>query len=111
MMVILVILVISYTLQKVRADVDCPTVTQLLNTCSVFISNGSPDPLPGSPCCDAVMGLSNLGDNIENRRSICRCLMGLIAAYSPDSTSIATLPGFCGVSLGFVIDPNTDCNM
>ncbi|XP_048496162.1 putative non-specific lipid-transfer protein 14 [Beta vulgaris subsp. vulgaris] len=108
---ILLILLSSSTWQEVGATVDCPTVTQLLNTCSVFITYGSPDPLPGSPCCDAVMGLSNLGDSIESRRSVCRCMMGLIAAYSPDATSIATLPGFCGVSLGFIIDPNTDCTL
>ncbi|XP_021730479.1 putative non-specific lipid-transfer protein 14 [Chenopodium quinoa] len=105
----LVILVSNAMWHKVGADVDCTTVTQLLNTCSVFISYGSPDPLPGSSCCDAVVGLSNLGDTLENRRSLCKCMMGLIAAYSPDATSIATLPGFCGVSLGFVIEPTIDC--
>ncbi|KAL8141524.1 hypothetical protein V2J09_014556 [Rumex salicifolius] len=91
-------------------SIDCTTVTQLLSTCSVFISYGSPDPLPGSPCCDAVTGLDNLASSVENRREVCRCLMGLIATYNPSSTALATLPGFCGVSLGFTIDPNTDCN-
>ncbi|KAJ8438297.1 hypothetical protein Cgig2_003760 [Carnegiea gigantea] len=72
---------------------------------------GSPDPLPGSPCCDAVMSLNNFGDSPENRRSICRCLMGLIAIYNPNATALATLPGLCGISLGFVIDPNINCEM
>lgn len=109
MVAIISVLVSSATWKTVEAQVDCPAVTQQLNTCSVFISYGSPDPMPDSPCCEAIMGLSNMGDTIENRRSICRCLMGLIAAYSPDAASIATLPGFCGVSLGFVIEPTVDC--
>ncbi|GAB2227719.1 hypothetical protein Droror1_Dr00009546 [Drosera rotundifolia] len=94
----------------VPAVVDCNTVTQLLSTCSTFITYGSPDPIPGSPCCDAVSSLKNLVNVPEDRRSICHCFMGLVAAYNPSSTALATLPGFCGVSLGFVIEPNTNCN-
>lgn len=108
---VLLIIVSCATWTIEATTVDCPTVTQMLNTCSVFISYGSPDPLPDSPCCNAVLGLSNISDSGENRQSICKCIMGLIAAYSPDATSIATLPGFCGVSLGFTIDPNTNCDI
>ena len=109
--IIWLILLSSAMWRQARSEVDCMTVTQLLNTCSVFISYGSPDPLPGSPCCDAVMSLNNFGDSPENRRSICRCLMGLIAIYNPNATALATLPGLCGISLGFVIDPNINCEM
>ncbi|GAB2294049.1 hypothetical protein Dimus_028265 [Dionaea muscipula] len=94
----------------VVATVDCTTVTQMLSTCSTFITYGSPDPIPGSPCCDAVSSLNNLGNLAEDRRSVCHCFMGLVATYNPSSTALATLPGFCGVSLGFVVEPNTDCS-
>ncbi|KAI3731302.1 hypothetical protein L1987_62490 [Smallanthus sonchifolius] len=95
---------------KTSANVDCGTVTTLISTCSAFVTYGSPDPYPGSPCCDAVSSLNNLGDSEENKRSLCMCMMGVITTYNPNGTAIATLPGFCGVSLGFTIDPNTDCN-
>ncbi|KAF5772375.1 putative plant lipid transfer protein/Par allergen [Helianthus annuus] len=95
---------------KTSASVDCVTVTTLISTCSAFVTYGSPDPYPGSPCCDAVSSLNNLGDSEENKRALCMCMMGVITTYNPNATAIATLPGFCGVSLGFTIDPNTDCN-
>ncbi|XP_057424046.1 putative non-specific lipid-transfer protein 14 [Lotus japonicus] len=91
---------------------ECPTVTQLFTACSYYISYGSPDPMPGSPCCDIVSRLNiiaNSGGN--NKQYVCRCLMGLMETHSPNATAIATLPGFCGVSLGFTIDPNTDCTL
>ncbi|CAK9160979.1 unnamed protein product [Ilex paraguariensis] len=90
--------------------VDCTTVTSLISACSTFVTYGSPDPIPGSPCCVAVMSLNNIANTIENIRFMCRCIMGLITTYNPNATAIATLPGFCGVSLGFTIDPNTDCD-
>ncbi|XP_062151985.1 putative non-specific lipid-transfer protein 14 [Alnus glutinosa] len=87
--------------------IECSTVTTLVSTCSSFISDGSPDPLPGTPCCDAMVSVNAIGDH----RFVCRCMMGLITTNSPNATAIATLPGFCGVSLGFTIDPNTDCSL
>ncbi|CAI9295677.1 unnamed protein product [Lactuca saligna] len=102
--------VVLWVATKSSATVDCVTVTTLVSTCSAFVQYGTPDPYPGSPCCDAVASLNNLGDSEENRRSLCMCLMGVITTYNPNATAIATLPGFCGVSLGFTIDPNTDCN-
>lgn len=96
---------------RVEAEIGCPMVTQAVNACSTFITYGSPDPLPGSPCCNAMAGLKNMGESIENRQSICKCIMGLINAYDPNGNVIATLPGFCGVSFGFTIEPNVDCSM
>lgn len=89
---------------------DCTTVTALVSACSSFVRYGSPDPIPGSPCCVAMTSLYNLANTGDNRRSVCGCLMGLINTYTSNATAIATLPGFCGVSLGFLIEPNTDCD-
>ncbi|KAG8390300.1 hypothetical protein BUALT_Bualt01G0069200 [Buddleja alternifolia] len=93
----------------VASAADCPTVTALVSACATFVNYGSPDPMPGSPCCVAMTSLNNLADSGDNRRTVCRCLMEMITTYNPNATAIATLPGFCGVSLGFTIDPNTDC--
>ncbi|XP_058106631.1 putative non-specific lipid-transfer protein 14 [Magnolia sinica] len=94
----------------VKGNVDCSTVSSLISNCSNFILYGIPEPMVGSPCCNAVVSLNSIADSPDDRRSVCRCLMGLITTYNPNSTAIATLPGFCGISLGFTIDPNTDCN-
>lgn len=95
----------------VFAYIECSTVSQLFAACSVFITYGSPDPIPGSPCCDAMSGLSIIANSGDNRHSVCRCLMGLIETYKPSATAIGTLPGLCGISLGFTIDPTADCNL
>ncbi|KZV46905.1 non-specific lipid-transfer protein 14 [Dorcoceras hygrometricum] len=105
------IIVAAVLLSRLRVSfaTDCTTVTSLVSACSNFVTYGSPDPIPGSPCCVAMTSLNNLADSGDNIRNVCRCLMELISTYSPNATAIATLPGFCGVSLGFTIDPNTDC--
>lgn len=109
-MVVVIIVVMSFVHSAIVGEaVDCGTVTALLSACSSFIINGSPDPLPVSPCCVAITTLNNLSDSPQGRQVVCKCLMQLITSYSPNATAIATLPGFCGVFLGFTIDPNTDC--
>ncbi|KAM7504724.1 hypothetical protein LguiB_003628 [Lonicera macranthoides] len=90
---------------------DCTTETALISACTMFVTYGWPDPLPGSPCCNAVLTLKSISDSSgESRRNVCVCIMGLITSNKLYAPTIATLPGFCGVSLGFTIDPTTDCN-
>ncbi|XP_073122430.1 putative non-specific lipid-transfer protein 14 isoform X2 [Henckelia pumila] len=105
----IVVLVVMLSRFRLAFSADCTIVTSLVSACSSFVTYGSPDPIPGSPCCVAMTSLNNLADSGDNIRTVCRCLMDLITTYSPNATAIATLPGFCGVSLGFTIDPNTDC--
>ncbi|KAK2985120.1 hypothetical protein RJ640_022998 [Escallonia rubra] len=90
--------------------IDCATVGALISACSSFVTYGTPDPFPGSPCCEAVASLNNLADTSDSRQTVCMCVMGLVTTYNPNATAVATLPGFCGVSLGFTIEPNTDCS-
>ena len=110
MRIIGVLMLLSYA-PFVSAVIDCPIVNQLFSACSIFITYGSPDPIPGTPCCDAMSGLNIIANSGDNRQSVCRCLMGLIETYNPNATAIGTLPGLCGISLGFTIDPNTDCGL
>ncbi|KAK3220781.1 hypothetical protein Dsin_014751 [Dipteronia sinensis] len=107
---LMLLLTCATTTSQPTTAIDCATVTTLLSSCTTFITYGTPDPIPGSPCCDAMTSLNLATDSTDSRRSICRCLMSLITTYNPNATAIATLPGFCGVTLGFTIDPNTDCN-
>ncbi|XVF53656.1 hypothetical protein PTKIN_Ptkin05aG0116300 [Pterospermum kingtungense] len=109
-MIGLVLMLLSWA-TSMGAVVDCNTVTGIISACSTFINYGSPEPYPGSPCCDAVTDMNLIADSTDSRRFICGCLMGLITTYNPNSTAVATLPGFCEVPLGFIIDPNTDCNL
>ncbi|KAM3320046.1 putative non-specific lipid-transfer protein 14 [Capsicum chacoense] len=106
-----VVLEVALIIQEAGGADECSTVTALVSACASFVNYGTPDPIPGAPCCVAMMTLSNVASStgVETRQSVCRCMMDLITTYNPNATAIATLPGFCGVSLGFTIDPNTDC--
>ncbi|BFG23291.1 hypothetical protein CerSpe_095650 [Prunus speciosa] len=106
-----IMVLLSTAATLVSSTIECSAVTALVSTCYTFITYGSPDPFPGSPCCNAMANLKVIADTIENRRFACRCLLGLISTYNPNVYAIATLPDFCQVSLGFNIDPNTDCNL
>ena len=90
---------------------ECSTVAALFSSCATFVTYGSPDPFPESPCCYAMKSLTVIADSVANRRFVCRCLMGLITIYNPNATAVSSLPGLCGISLGFTIDLNTDCNL
>ncbi|KAL6291464.1 hypothetical protein ACE6H2_008974 [Prunus campanulata] len=111
LMIGVTIMALLSTATLVSSTIECSAVTALVSTCYTFITYGSPDPFPGSPCCNAMANLKVIADTIENRRFACRCLLGLISTYNPNVYAIATLPDFCQVSLGFNIDPNTDCNL
>ncbi|CAA3001688.1 putative non-specific lipid-transfer protein 14 [Olea europaea var. sylvestris] len=104
----IVILFSQYAFLSATAA-DCSTVTALVSSCSSFIASGSLDSFLGSPCCVAMTSLSNLADPGYNRRAVCWCLMELITTNNLNAPAIAALPGLCGVSLGFTIDPYTDC--
>ncbi|PRQ60045.1 putative plant lipid transfer protein/Par allergen [Rosa chinensis] len=109
---VLVMLLLSVTLVSSLTDIECSSVTALVSACYTYITYGSPDPSPGSPCCHSMVGLKMVSDpTVENRRFTCRCLMSLISTYNPNGYALATLPDLCEVSLGFNIDPNTDCNL
>ncbi|XP_027364719.1 putative non-specific lipid-transfer protein 14 [Abrus precatorius] len=103
-----VVMLLSWA-PTVYAFIECSTVTQYFSACSIFITYGSPDPIPGSPCCDAMSGLKTIANIGDNRHYVCRCLMGLIDTFNPNATAIGILPGLCGISLGFIIGPNIDC--
>ncbi|XP_042510056.1 putative non-specific lipid-transfer protein 14 [Macadamia integrifolia] len=108
---VMVIIAIVSFLFLVGGTSDCTTVAALLTTCSNFISYGTPDPVPGSSCCNALVSLKIMAESTRsNQKLLCRCLMGLIITYNTNATAIATMPGLCGVSIGFTIDPNTNCN-
>lgn len=105
------ILMLLFSPPLVFAYIECTTVAQLFSSCSIFIRYGTPDPIPGSPCCDAMSGLSIISNSGNNKQPVCRCVLGLIENYGPNSTAIGVLPGLCGISLGFTILPNSDCIM
>lgn len=91
----LMLLALPADMQQLR---DCSTATAVVSTCSPYIGYGTPEPLPGTPCCDATTALSTIAPEEHMDGHIaCRCLMGLITSCSPNASDIAALPAFCSV--------------
>jgi hypothetical protein len=106
-----ILLLVIYSMKETTATVDCTTVISLISGCSNFVEFGDPEPALGTPCCEGVTNMYKVAsDSIENMRSTCNCMMGFITMYNPNATAVARLPGLCGVSLGFTIDPATACD-
>ncbi|PON50834.1 Lipid transfer protein/Par allergen [Parasponia andersonii] len=110
-MIMIGVMVLLSWASVVSGEQECSTVAALFSSCSNFVTYGPPDPFPESPCCYAMKSLTVIAGSVANRRFVCRCLTGLISIYKPNSNALSSLPGFCGVSLGFTIDLNTDCNL
>ncbi|KAJ1700922.1 hypothetical protein LUZ63_000701 [Rhynchospora breviuscula] len=104
------ILLLICCINVTSASVDCTTVLSLISGCSNYVEFGDPEPVLGTPCCDGMANMYRVAsDSVENKRSTCDCLLGFITMYNPNATAVARLPGLCGVSLGFTIDPSTAC--
>ncbi|KAL6005607.1 hypothetical protein ACLOJK_006177 [Asimina triloba] len=111
MMIFALSVLLCTRVARVTSDVDCNAVASLVSSCSSFITHGAPQPSIGSACCHSVVSLDGMADSTQNRRSVCRCLMSLVASYNPNPTALASLPGICGIpDLGFSIPSVVDCN-
>lgn len=99
------------TAATAAASVDCSTVISLTSRCSEFITFGGVDPGLGSPCCNGMASLHNIAaGSVDNREAICNCIVGLTTIFRPNVTTVARLPGLCGIPLDFNVAPDTDCN-
>ncbi|KAF3788504.1 putative non-specific lipid-transfer protein 14 [Nymphaea thermarum] len=105
------LLIMILGLNFAAADVDCGLVLFLVSNCSHFVMHGFPRPVPASPCCNALASLQNMASEVEERRGVCKCVAGLISMYRPNPRAVAALPSLCQVSLGFPLDPLTNCNI
>ncbi|CAN6484925.1 unnamed protein product [Victoria cruziana] len=107
LLIALLITPVSYT----AADIDCNTVASLASSCWNYVMYGFPAPAVDSPCCNALGSLHNIVSGPEDRRSVCRCLVGLMNTYSPNATAVDGLPSLCQVPLGIPMNPRVNCDM
>lgn len=96
---------------------NCIFIYRMLHNYSAFLSmllvHHSRHPRPHSrvPLLWSMSGVNNIANTADNRQYVCRCLMDLIDNFSSNASAIGILPGLCGISLGFNIDPNADCSL
>lgn len=91
-----------------QAAINCGLVSQSLAPCLAFLENGNG---PSAACCKGVKTLQSLANTVQDKRTACRCMKSAAAAIPGiNHKNTAALPGLCGVRIGTVAGPQTDCN-
>ncbi|KAH6837722.1 hypothetical protein C2S53_015363 [Perilla frutescens var. hirtella] len=85
----LLLIALGATTVKVAKAIDCDTVYSTIKSCSGYLSDPSPDLLPGSYCCNAARKLPDLGDV----HSLCQCLSSSFSGFL--ASKAKTIPGYC----------------
>ncbi|CAD6270635.1 unnamed protein product [Miscanthus lutarioriparius] len=94
---------------SVSAAITCGQVGSSLAPCIPY-ATGKATALPAS-CCTGVRNLNSAARTSSDRQAACRCLKTLAnSVKSVNMGTVATIPGKCGVSVGFPISMSTDCN-
>ncbi|GLJ47362.1 hypothetical protein SUGI_0999660 [Cryptomeria japonica] len=92
----------------VNAAISCSTVTSDLSPCLSYVTGGSSQPSGG--CCSGVRTLNAAASTTPDRRAACSCIK-TIANSAPGFRwdRAGSLPGQCGVNVGFPITPSVNC--
>ncbi|XP_066356330.1 non-specific lipid-transfer protein 1-like [Miscanthus floridulus] len=104
-----VVLAAALLASSVSAAITCGQVGSSLAPCIPY-ATGKATALPAS-CCTGVRSLNSAARTSSDRQAACRCLKSLAnSVKSVNMGTVATIPGKCGVSVGFPISMSTDCN-
>ncbi|KAL8262511.1 hypothetical protein R6Q59_023860 [Mikania micrantha] len=90
-----------------NAVISCATVIQDLTPCVGYLRSGSGKPPPA--CCSGAKALAAAATATADKQAACSCLQMASRSLNPNPTLAKSLPGKCGINLGFTISPNVDC--
>ncbi|XP_071691052.1 non-specific lipid-transfer protein 1-like [Rutidosis leptorrhynchoides] len=107
---LLVTIIVSLLLLFVpnsNAAITCATVIKDVGPCVNYLKNGSGAPPPG--CCSGAKALAATASTTADRRAACACLKSASQRLNPNPELAQSLPGKCGINLGFTISSSVDC--
>ncbi|XP_031475589.2 putative non-specific lipid-transfer protein 14 [Nymphaea colorata] len=110
-LLLVALLIMDSWMNPAAADIDCSTVASLASSCSDYVMYGSRNVAVDSPCCNALDSLHNIASEPEDRRDVCKCLVGLMSMYSPNLTAVDGLPSLCEIPFGIPLDPRANCDL
>ena len=91
-----------------EAAVTCGTVSSGVAPCIAYLKGG---PGPSAACCAGIKSLNSAAATPADRKTACNCLKGAAARIPGINYGMAgSLPGKCGVSIPYPINPSTNCN-
>nr|GMD43265.1 non-specific lipid-transfer protein 1-like [Ipomoea batatas] len=91
-----------------EAAMTCGKVASSLGSCLTYLKGTGP--LIGG-CCNGVKGLVAAAKTTADRQTACGCLKSMATSISGLKPNLASsLPGKCGVKVGYPISTSTDCS-
>ncbi|KAH7862302.1 hypothetical protein Vadar_002684 [Vaccinium darrowii] len=90
------------------AALTCGDVVRDIGPCLNYLKSGSGTPPP--PCCTGAKTLASAASSTADKQTACGCLKTASKSMNVNPATAKALPGNCGISLGFAIDPNMDCS-
>ncbi|KAL5714703.1 lipid-transfer protein [Ranunculus cassubicifolius] len=85
--------------------ITCGQVANGLSRCIPYLRSGGAVP---PACCSGVRSLNSAARTTPDRRTACACLKNLGRSFNAGYA--ASLPGKCGVSIGYPISQSVDCS-
>ncbi|KAD5960833.1 hypothetical protein R6Q59_013890 [Mikania micrantha] len=106
--VICLVLACMVVMAPCAEAITCGQVVSSLAPCLGYLTKGGNVP---PACCGSVRGLNDAAKTTPDRQTACGCLKGAYASNSGINLLYASsLPGKCGVNVGYKISPSTDCS-
>ncbi|KZV49696.1 non-specific lipid-transfer protein A-like [Dorcoceras hygrometricum] len=102
-----IFLVVVSLVVRPGEGLSCGDVQGSLSPCLQYLSSGGE---PSADCCNGVSNLSNSVQSQQDRQTACNCIKSAASSFSIQPDAAASLPGRCGVSIGYSISPNVDCS-
>ncbi|XP_071721326.1 non-specific lipid-transfer protein 8-like [Rutidosis leptorrhynchoides] len=90
-----------------NAAITCGTVIQDVAPCVSYLRSGGGMPPPG--CCSGAKALAAAASTTADRQAACQCLKSASQRLNPNPSLAQSLPGKCGINLGFTISSSVDC--
>ncbi|KAL5731309.1 lipid-transfer protein [Ranunculus cassubicifolius] len=105
---ILVITLMVVSAPYASEAITCGQATVSVVPCIGYLrSGGAPPPA----CCSGVKSLNSAAKTTPDRRTVCSCIKTLTKSIPGiNGGMVSSLPGKCGVNLGFPISLNMDCS-
>ncbi|XP_057497689.1 non-specific lipid-transfer protein 8-like [Actinidia eriantha] len=101
------ILLLALLLSPASA-ITCSDVVKALNPCLNYLKSGSG--MPPAPCCTGAKALASATTTTADKQTACTCIKSASKQMNVIPALAKALPGNCGISLGFTLDPNIDCS-
>lgn len=90
------------------AAVTCGDVLRNISPCVGYLKSSGG--APPATCCAGAKALAAACTTTADKQTACGCLKTASKSMNVNPDLAKGLPGKCGISLGFSVDPNIDCS-